>query len=272
LPRHHSSKYPKAPVLTMIDNAVHEPTKADVVFLGLDYYGTCGEQGRGPSLIRQAINNWSSYDLVNGKDAFNELRISDLGDIKARTYESLREQVRALKFNGTLVMMGGEHLVSLPVIEKLKPDNVLFFDAHADFFNEYKGNKYSYATVARRASELAKNVFIAGVRDLALEEAEALAGTNVKLINVKEALKLKLNGSLYVSVDLDVLDPSHCPDVSTPVPLGCSYELLVKVLNKVCLNPKLLGLDVVELTTNKKGLSSVNAGGIIMNYLKRRCD
>ncbi|MFA5406233.1 MAG: arginase family protein [Candidatus Nanoarchaeia archaeon] len=256
----------------MIDNAVHPQKESDITFIGLNYYGTCSEQGKGPSLIRDSLNSLSSYDLVTGKDAFNELRICDLGDIKASTYESLRKQVQKLSFNNTLIMLGGEHLVSLPVIEQLRPDNVLIFDAHADYYDEYDGKKNSYATVTRRISELVSNVYVAGVRDLALEEASELVNSNVKLISVEDAGHLKLKGSLYVSVDLDVLDPCHCPEVSTPVPLGTNYELLVKVLNKACLNHNLLGLDVVELTAKRKGLSSVNAAGIIMNYLKRRCD
>ena len=255
----------------MIENAIHSINESDVIFLGLDYYGTCGEQGNGPALIRKALNSFSSYDLVTGKDCFDELKICDTGDIKTSDFSILREKVRdkLTGVKGMPIILGGEHLVTLPVIEALKPKNVLIFDAHADFYDEYKGNKYSYATVTKRISELVDRVVIAGVRDIAQEEAAQLK--NVELISVEEVPERITSGEWYVSIDLDVLDPIYCPEVSTPVPLGVDLRTLVKVLNKVCLNHRIIGLDVVELTAKNKGLSSVNAGGIIMNYLKRRC-
>jgi len=255
----------------MIENAIHSINESDVIFLGLDYYGTCGEQGNGPTLIRQALNSLSSYDPSSDKDCFDELKISDAGDIKTSDFNELREKVRdKLKgVKGMPLIMGGEHLVSLPVIEVLKPKNVLIFDAHADFYDKYKNQKYSYATVTKRISELVDRVVIAGVRDVTVEEHKALK--NVELIDVQEVPEKITSGDWYISIDLDVLDPIYCPEVSTPVPFGVDLKTLVKVLNKVCLNHRIIGLDVVELTAKNKGLSSVNAGGIIMNYLKRRC-
>jgi agmatinase len=257
----------------MIQNAIHSPKKADIIFLGINYYKTCGEHGSGPKLLRQAINTLSSYDPKSGKDAFDELRISDAGDINARNYDELRKKVmkKVSGFKGTPVVLGGEHLVSLPVIEALRPKNVLILDAHADFYDKYAGNKHSYATVARRISELVDNVVIAGVRDLTLIEAKALKASKVKVVPLNKATKIH-KGDWYVSIDLDVLDPIYCPEVSTPVPFGCDLRTLVKVLNKICLSHRIVGLDIVELTAKKKGLSSINAGGIIMNYLKRRCE
>lgn len=257
----------------IVDNAIHQLNDSDIAFLGLDYYGTCGEQGFGPSLIRESLNGFSSYDPLTRKDAFNELRICDLGDVKSDDFKELSIKVNGLLNNlhSTLIMLGGEHLVSLPVIKQLRPDNIVFLDAHADYFNEFNGRGQSYATVTRRVSELVSNVVVSGVRDLTLTEAKDLEGSNVKLCSMNELLKMKFKGSLYVSVDLDVLDPIYCPEVSTPIPMGWSLTDLVKVLNKICINNDLLGLDVVELTAKEKGLSSVNAGGIIMNYLKRRC-
>lgn len=259
----------------MIENAIYKKEEADIVFIGLDYYGTCGEKGNGPTLIREAINLASSYDITNGKDFFDELKISDSGDIKTKSYEELnrraKEKLKDVK--GTIIMLGGEHLVTLAVIEAIKPENVLILDAHADFYNEYNGNKHSYATVTRRISEIAKKVVIAGVRDTVKQEIEDLkTSKNVKLIKFEDVPREVRKGSWYISIDLDVLDPIYCPEVSTPVPMGVNYESLVNVLNKICLNVNLVGLDVVELTAKTKGLSSTTAGGIIMNYLKRRCN
>ncbi len=256
----------------MIDNAIYSPENADIVFLGLPFYSTCGEKGNGPFLIRKAMNSLSSFNMKSGKDAFDELRISDLGDIRAKDFLKLREKVlgKLKDIHSLVISLGGEHLATLPVVEALKPGNVLIFDAHADFYDKFNGKKYSYATVTRRISEIVPNVVVAGVRDMSAEEAESLKKSSVRVVSLDDIPKFK--GTLYVSVDLDVLDPSFCPEVSTPVPLGESYGHLVKVLNRVCLSNELVGLDIVELTARKKGLSSINAGGLIMNYLKRRCD
>ena len=259
----------------MIDNAVYNKEEADVVFLGLNYYETCGEKGNGPELIREVINLQSSYDMTTGKDFFDELKICDLGDIKTKNYDELRKKtIEKLKgVKGTIIMLGGEHLVTLPVIEALKPENVLVLDAHADYYNEYNNNKHSYAAVTRRISEIAKKVVIAGVRDAVKQEMDDLKlAKNVKLIKFEDITKEVKTGNWYVSIDLDVLDPIYCPEVSTPVPMGVTYESLVNVLNKICLHVNLVGLDIVELTASNKGLSSTTAGGIIMNYLKRRCN
>lgn len=260
----------------MIENAVYSINNADIIFLGLDYYGTCGERGRGPSLIRDALNSFSSYNVKTGFDAFNKLRICDAGDITAESYDELRREVLGKledKPAGFLITLGGEHLVSLPVIEALKPQNVLIFDAHPDLYDSYKGKEYSYATVTRRVSELVDKVLITGVRDLTITEADEMRKIdNVELVSLDEVEAKLDDNSWYISIDLDVLDPVYCPKVSTPIPLGISLKNLVKVLNSICFNHKIVGLDVVELTAKKKGLSSINAGGIIMNYLKRRCE
>lgn len=262
----------------MIENAVHSLKNADIAFLGINYYETCGSKGKGPELIRTALNSLSSYDIKTGKDAFNELRLCDLGNINAGSYNELRNKTLKKLENPAkfLIMMGGEHLVTLPVIEALSKKeklNVLILDAHADYYDKYKDKKNSYATVTRRISELTNKVLIAGVRDLTLEEAEDLKNAaNVELVSLDEASKKMSDGKWYVSVDLDVLDPVHCPEVSTPIPMGCELRELVKVLNSACFTHEVIGLDVVELTATRKGLSSTTAGGIIMNYLKRRCE
>ncbi|MBD3312467.1 hypothetical protein GF352_03385 [archaeon] len=257
----------------MIENAIHSMSDADIMFLGLDYYGTCSEQGNGPSLIRQALNSFSSYDMKRGVDVFDELRICDAGDIKESNYDKLRRKVLkklSPEPEAFLITLGGEHLVTLPVIESLKPANVLIFDAHADLHDKYNGQENSYATVAHRISERVDKVLITGVRDLTVTEAGELKKLdNVELVKFEELPDKMGSEPWYVSIDLDVLDPVYCPEVSTPIPLGVSLEFLVKVLNRICLHHRIVGLDIVELTARKKGLSSINAGGIIMNYLRR---
>ncbi len=247
----------------MIDNAVYGLKEADIIFLGINYYETCGKKGNGPKVIRQSINLWSTYDFKKKIDIFDKLKICDIGDISGSFKDIIKKSLVLKDAKGVPIILGGEHLISYAVVNALRPKNVLVFDAHADSFDKYKGKKYSYATVVKRISEIADNVYLCGVRDVCVEEDLS----NVKLIKLKDVKKIK--GPVYVSIDLDVLDPIYCPDVSTPVPFGLKLDELVKVLNGICF--KIIGLDVVELTSKKVGLSSTTAGGIIMSYLKRRC-
>ncbi len=258
----------------MIDNAFFNPSEADIVFIGAPYYNTCGKKGNGPLLVRRALNKLSSYSIKCGVDAFDCLKISDAGDLPVNSFKELSVSAKQLlsKINGLPLIIGGEHTISLPFIKALRPKTVLLFDAHADLFDSYNGKRISYATVSRRISELVDKVFIVGVRDLTISEAEFLNNNdNIHLIDFSDIKRLNGINDLYVSVDLDVLDPIYCPSVSTPVPGGVSYSFLVKVLNKVLLNNNLVGLDFTELTARRDCLSSVNVGGLVMNYLKRRC-
>jgi len=261
----------------MIDNANSTINKSDILFLGLPFYSTCGVRGCGPKAIREALNSLSSFNLKTMKDSFDVLKIKDYGDVKAVDYNSLERKVdSSIKsiyskgFNGSFIFMGGEHLVTLPLIKSLSKRssfNCLILDAHADFYDKYKGSKFSYATVTRRVSELVDKVYIAGVRDLSLEEFSGLKDSRVKMVDFNEASRLLKRGSWYVSVDLDVLDPIYCPCVSTPVPLGLKLIDLVKLLNTACLSRNMVALDIVELTSRFKDLSAVNTAGLIINYL-----
>ncbi len=252
----------------MIDNAIKNPKQADIVILGLPYYGTCGVSA--PHAYKsfvKSFNSLSSFNFKTKEDAFDKYVIANPKPIK--NYQTMESKIKSMYKGQQFIFIGGEHLVALAAIKALKPKRVLIFDAHADFFDKYSGKKESYATVTRRISELVDEVYLAGVRDLTEEEYSALKKSNVELISISEVQKIP-KGDLYISIDLDVLDPSHCPDVSTPVPLGITMQDLVNALKTACLNNNVIGIDICELTCDRPGLSSTNASGLVMNYLWAR--
>jgi agmatinase len=157
------------------------------------------------------------------------------------------------------VMLGGEHSISLGAVQALKEKypklKVLQLDAHADLRESYQGSPYSHASVARRISEICPLIQV-GIRSMSKEEADFLSQSKVKSYNADFALEKKnwcetickdLNGDVYVSIDLDVLDPSIMPSTGTPEPGGLYWRDILHLLKLVSSSCKIRGFDVVEL-------------------------
>ncbi|MDK2383667.1 MAG: agmatinase [Candidatus Korarchaeota archaeon] len=157
------------------------------------------------------------------------------------------------------ILLGGEHTLSLGAVQGVKEriEVYMTLDAHADFYDEYEGRRISHATVSKRISELVEEVIIYGVRTLGWEEREELDSLdNVTLIPLLardgEAMDALLRGiegkNVYLSVDVDVLDPSALPCLGTPEPGGMSYRDVVMVLRKVFRRAKVVAMDFVEFS------------------------
>lgn len=155
------------------------------------------------------------------------------------------------------LLLGGEHLVSLPAIEAVHARYpglaVVHFDAHADLREDYAGERHSHATVMRRVADVVGpgNLYQFGIRSGTREElAWARRHTNTHLFAVAEPLAAALPAlagrPVYVSLDIDVADPAFAPGTGTPEPGGCtSGELLAAVHMLGKLN--IVGFDLVEV-------------------------
>lgn len=174
--------------------------------------------------------------------------------------------------------IGGEHLVSLPLIQaahKKYPDMLLVhFDAHADLRQEYLGQKYSHASVIKRAlddiptSKLMQIGIRSGEKDefLFMLENNTLCQTNDEII--KKLNEYDTNIPVYLTIDLDIMDPSIFPGTGTPEPGGISFNELI---NKLLLfkNKNVIGIDVVELSPHydMSGVSTATAAKVIRELL-----
>ncbi len=176
--------------------------------------------------------------------------------------------LRLLKEGKIPIIMGGEHTVALGLISALKkrrPVNlknfaVLQFDAHADLRSSYQGYQYSHACVARRINDMRIPIVQVGLRSMTRGEVE-FARQN-KLIDQitmwqinsdsTEAFITHLLGLLpdriYLSIDVDVLDPSIMPATGTPEPGGMGWYQLLRILRTVILSREIMGCDVTELS------------------------
>lgn len=164
--------------------------------------------------------------------------------------------IRAGKFP---VMLGGEHSLSLGMIQALCKTSpgigVLQFDAHADLRATYQGSPFNHACVARRIQELCPLVQV-GIRSMSTEEFTFLSRSNVVSFSDRHVqneprwvamIIENLPQTIYITIDLDVLDPSVMPSVGTPEPGGLNWHEIINCLRSVTKERHVVGFDIVEL-------------------------
>lgn len=224
----------------------------------------------GPAAICEASANMELYDIetdseVYRRGIFTERAIG--GEISTRgmidaVHEAARYYIEKDKFT---VVIGGEHTVSIGSIKahvERHPDlTVLQLDAHADLRDEYNGSKYNHACVMARAKEFCPIVQV-GIRSMDSSEKERMDGSRVFfaekirtrtdwIVNVVS----KLSSNVYVTMDLDVLDPSIMPSTGTPEPGGLSWYDVLELLKAVNEKKNVVGFDVVELCPDDRNKS-----------------
>jgi agmatinase len=220
---------------------------------------------RGPLAILEASTHMELYDeelgvetAVIGLHTMDPIEAvsSGPGEMIRQVAEYAEPVLRANKFP---VLLGGEHSITLGLAQALKKRHprlsFLQLDAHADLRAEYEGTPFSHACVARRLSELGPLTQV-GIRSLSVEESEYLQGAPVRsypwhrlgnLPDWEEEVCRGLSDPVYVTIDLDVLDPAIMPAVGTPEPGGFDWRTLTRFLRRVAREKKIVGFDVVEL-------------------------
>ncbi|MDP3061593.1 MAG: arginase family protein, partial [Chloroflexota bacterium] len=170
------------------------------------------------------------------------------------------EAVLSFAVQGKLVVaLGGVHSIAVGAVKAYRavnPDlSVLYLDAHADMRDSYMGTPYSHACAARRLSEMCP-IVLAGVRSVSVEEREHIVRSGVPtfwctgagpLPSPEQVLMRLPSAHVYVSIDLDVLDPSVMAAVGTPEPGGARWEELLTLLRGVAKERRVVGFDLVEL-------------------------
>jgi agmatinase len=177
-----------------------------------------------------------------------------------RMLEEIHQTTRSLMEAGKKVaMIGGEHTVSIGAVKAFQdkyPDLcVLQLDAHADLRDTYQANKYSHACVMRRIGEICPFVGV-GIRNVSKEEHEFIQQNKSDVFFDRDLIDLdlwyehvieKLGPNVYLTLDLDVLDPSIMPSVGTPEPGGLSWYEALDFLKELVSRKNVVGFDVVEL-------------------------
>ena len=217
-----------------------------------------------PAAMREDSWGLESYSPYLDKDLEN-LELFDYGDLelpfgdKKTALRMIQEHVqKIIDANKIPIMMGGEHLVSLAPVKALSKKyedlNVIHFDAHTDLREEYLGEALSHATVMRRIYDQVGdgkiNQFC--IRSGLKEEFEwAKKHTHLEKFtyNTLESCVRRLKKKpVYITIDLDVLDPSVFPGTGTPEPGGISFHQMLDIIEKLSKLEHVVGMDVVELS------------------------
>ncbi|AXT21015.1 agmatinase [Flavobacteriaceae bacterium AU392] len=220
---------------------------------------------KGPALAPPRIRLMDSDGSANAfcesgieiKDGENYI---DLGDLQffdmnpKAVYQAIKEQVyKDINESDKLICFGGDHSISFPIIEEhtniYKNLNVLHLDAHADLYDNFENNPYSHASPFARLMEKGKikSLTQVGVRTLNTHQKEQAKRFNVKLVEMKDFnldFIKTLENPLYISLDLDVLDPAYAPGVSHHEPGGISTRELIKIIQSI--SAPIIGADIVE--------------------------
>ena len=243
--------------------------RARVALLPVPYDGTASYRGgarRGPLAILEASPQLELYDEELQREPYR-VGVATLPplDVVIEPEAMLRRVERAvsliLQAGKFPIALGGDHSLTLGVVralvERYGPLSVLQLDAHPDLREEYQGSRLSHACVARRLVELGCSLVQLGIRSLTREDAEFIS-KNEAITTVyaqelhsnperaAEALG-RLRSPVYISVDLDVLDPGAMPAVGTPEPGGLGWYEVLAILREAFERYEVVGCDVVEL-------------------------
>ena len=256
------------------------------VLIGVPYDASSSYQ-RGPAdapgKIREAL--WS--DSTNTwTESLRDLGLpgvlADAGDV-ALTDATMLADVEAAVRNElargrTPLVLGGDHSITLPVVRAVHrergPFSILHFDAHPDLYPEFQGDRYSHACPFYRIMEesLAEMLIQVGIRTLNGIQAESVKRWGVRHISPdhwNRGWVPELDGPVYLSIDLDVLDPAFAPGLSHPEPGGCSPRQLITAIHQI--DVPIVGADIVELNprNDPAGLTARVAAKLVKEVADR---
>lgn len=267
--------------------------KADYAVLGVPFDATSTYRSGarfGPNAIRQASLNIETYSFRTGLDVEN-LRLHDLGDLHVstdtrKTLNILELVIRDIIKTKVPVTIGGEHTITLGIAKgfgsKIPKTAVVSFDAHLDLRNEFLGLKLSHTTFMRRINEETKpaKIIEVGTRSVCKEELAYAKKAGIEFLTtqqirkegsqrVAERLKEKLAECehIYLSIDMDVLDPAYVPAVQNPEADGLEMHVLLDILESIC-DTRVMGFDVLEITPSyDQGITAIQTAKVIFEVL-----
>ena len=242
-----------------------QPEQSKTWLQSIPYDGTTtwgkGADG-GFDAFMEASNNMELYDIETNSEVY-KLGIHLLPPITENSnpdalqnviYKAVKNQLNTDKL---LTYFGGEHSISIGIIrafkEKFESLSVLHLDAHADLRPEYNGTRFNHACAMYEASRTT-NLVQVGIRSMDASENKYMNHEKCFFMDrinteknwITESIDL-LGSEVYISLDLDVLDPSIMPSTGTPEPGGFSWELITEYLKSVFYSKNVVGFDIVEL-------------------------
>jgi len=237
-----------------------------------------------PPAIREALwspsaNSWTELGVNIGAEG----AITDAGDLELRSCapadarRAIEQAIaRLLAIGARPVALGGDHSITYPVLRAVRPHaprlTIVHIDAHPDLYESFEGDRYSHACPFARIMEdgLADRLVQVGIRAMnghQRAQAERYGVEVIEMRHVRDDLTLASDAPVYISIDLDALDPAFAPGVSHREPGGLSVRQLLSLLQS--LDAPIVAADVVELNprNDPTGVSAMACAKIIRELL-----
>ncbi|MCL2143501.1 MAG: agmatinase [Methanomassiliicoccaceae archaeon] len=240
-------------------------TDADIVIYGVPYDRTSSFRSgsrEAPSTVRRASYGFEVKHFEHSP--VPDIRMHDFGDLDDHLRpEDMMGEIEfsvapAVKDKKFTVAIGGEHSVTSPIVKQYGSVSVISVDAHLDSRDEFMGSPYSHACVMRRCSDIVgiDNVFVLGVRSISEEELDRddviphITSYDITEKGMQKAIDIALdsvkNEKIYLTIDIDGIDPAFAPGTGTPEPFGLLPIDVKRLMNAI--GERLVGMDVVEIS------------------------
>lgn len=230
---------------------------------------------KAPPLIRKAYQSDSSnYFTESGIDLKNSAGWHDTGDLHlpsgVEAIGAIESGIEGmLSHHDKILSLGGDHSITYPVVKAISNKygklNILHLDAHSDLYDHFEGNKFSHACPFARIMEegLASRLVQVGIRTMNTHQREQAKRFDVEVFEMKnwEAYKkVKFDGPVYISLDMDAVDPAFAPGVSHHEPGGFTSREIISMLQNI--NGDVISADLVEFnpTRDVSGITAMLAG------------
>ncbi len=275
---------------TLFADADSDYENARYVICGVPFDGTSSFRlgsRFAPREMRAASYNFETYNSFFDID-LADVRIHDAGDLDtAATIDETLEMISAhagkyVTDGKVPIMLGGEHSLTLPFVTACKkkyPDlGFVVLDAHMDMRLEYGGEKNSHACISRHIiEEITQKYASVGIRSGSREEYEFVRTNNIKVFSAEDVfsagiekiiagIRDNLRCPIYLSVDIDAIDPAYAPALGTPEPYGLTPHDVREVIS--CLAPQIVGFDLVEIAPEyDRGGTAILGAKLIRDFI-----
>ncbi len=279
--------------------------EADAAVLGVPYdEGTGFRPGTrfGPRAIRESSLRYAFFgtgpgkrgywDLEAGRRRLTQFRLVDCADVDIvaldleGNFQRISDAVASVTAQGALpIILGGDHSITFPVVrglERTGPLSLVHIDAHLDFRDEVGGVRFGHGCPIRRVAELPfiQDIVTLGIRGLRANE-EDLEAAGARGNRIVTAAALRRDGlaaalaqvphaeRIYVTLDIDALDPGIAPGTGTPDPGGLSYTEVRDLLQGIARKGRIIGFDLVEVNPwlDPTGVTPLTAAQLIIEFL-----
>ncbi len=237
-----------------------------------------------PPLIREALHSYSgNLCTESGLDLAEDDRWRDVGEVEISDIESAFDEIEAevtglLDNNERVIALGGDHSITVPVMraygKKYSKLNVLHLDAHPDLYDELDGNRFSHATPLLRCLEegLIDRLVQVGIRTATTAQRRNAERHNVEVIEMRDwrpESGFDLEEPLYLTLDIDCLDPAFAPGVSHHEPGGLTTRDVLRIIQNLPVAP--VGVDLVEFnpTRDPLGITAMTAAKLLKEIVGR---